>query len=206
MQVPLNISYRDVPKTDALDALVQEKVGKLERVCDHISSCHVAIEKTHKHPKRGSPYRVRVDLTVPPGHEIAATENPHEGTQYEPVDTAIRRAFDAARRQLVELNERQHNQVKSHPNQQMAAVVSQLFPDEGYGFLKTFEGQEIYFHRNSVLHNDFARLDLGTGVQFFAEAGEQGLYATTVQIVNKPGESLSQVDEPEIKQPIGWYQ
>ena len=204
MQIPLEISYRDVPKTDALEALVREKVGKLEQVCDHISSCRVAIEQTHKHPNSGSPYRVRIDMTVPPGHELAVVENPGEGNQYQPVETVIRHAFESARRQLIELSERQQNKVKSHPTQEMTAIVTKLFPEQGYGFLKTVEGQDVYFHRNSVLHDDFDRIQIGTGVHFFAEEGEQGLQASTVQIVNKPGERISKVDDLEIEQPLGW--
>lgn len=204
MQVPLEISYRGVEKTEALDALVNEKVAKLERVCNYINSCRIAIEKIHDRPSSGSPYRVRIDLTVPPGHELAAVKNPGEGDQYDPLESVIRSAFDAARRQLTELTQRQRDQVKTHLEQEMTAIVIKLFPEQGYGFIKTLEGQEIYFHQNSVLHDDFERLEIGTGVRFFAEEGEKGLQASTVQIVNKPGKSISQVDELEIEQPLGW--
>ena len=204
MQVPLEVSYRNVEKTDALEALVQEKVDKLEEVCDHISSCRIAIEKAHDHPSSGSPYRVRIDLTVPPRHELAVTKSPDEGTQYEPLEAVIRDAFEAARRQLAELNERQHQKVKSHPTQEMTGIVTKLSADEGYGFIKSLEGQEIYFNRNSVLSNDFDRLEIGTGVQFFAQEGDEGLRASTVGIVNKPGASASKVSEEEIEPPLGW--
>jgi cold shock CspA family protein len=204
MQIPLEVSYRDVEKTDALEALVREKVGKLEQVCDHISSCRIAIEKAHKRPESGSPFRVRIDMTVPPGHEIAAIENPDEGNQYAPVETVIRNAFESARRQLIELNERQRGEVKEHPEQAMTGIVTQLFPEQGYGFIKTIAGREIYFHKNSVLHGDFDRLEIGTGVRYFAQEGDKGPQASTVQIVNKPGEGISKVDELEIEQPLEW--
>lgn len=47
MKVPPEITYRNVDKTNALDALVKEKIAKLEQVCDYISSCHIVIEKIH---------------------------------------------------------------------------------------------------------------------------------------------------------------
>ncbi|MEB3213017.1 MAG: HPF/RaiA family ribosome-associated protein, partial [Leptolyngbyaceae bacterium] len=153
MQIPPEISYHHVTKTEALEALVLEKVGKLEEVCDHISSCRIVIEKTHENPSSGSPYRVRIDLRVPPNHELAVDKNPGEGTQYTPLETVIRDAFSGARRQLVELNDRQHRHVKHHEDQMMGAIVTQLFPEEDYGFLKTLDEQDVYFHRNSVLHN-----------------------------------------------------
>lgn len=76
MQVPLEIVYRGVNKTDALETLIREKVDKLEQICDHIISCHVAVEQAHEHPSAGSPYRIRINLSVPPGHELAADKSP----------------------------------------------------------------------------------------------------------------------------------
>ncbi|MEL6461524.1 MAG: HPF/RaiA family ribosome-associated protein [Cyanobacteria bacterium J06621_15] len=107
MNVQPEITYRGVEKTEAIDSLVKSKIVKLEKFCDHINSCRVAIEKAHDHPSSGSPYRVRLDVTVPPSHELAVDRSPDTGTQYEPVDAVIRHAFDSMERQLKELNERQ---------------------------------------------------------------------------------------------------
>lgn len=204
MQLPLEISYRDIEKTEALEALVREKVGKLEDVCDHINSCRIAVEKPHDRPSSGSPYRVRIDLRVPPNHELAVDKSPGEGTQYTPLETVIRDAFDAARRQLIELGDRQRGETKQHEEQSMGAIVTKLFPEEGYGFIKTLDEREIYFHRNSVVNDDFDRLTLGTGVRLMIDQGDQGPQATTVQIVNKPGARASKVEEEEIPPPLGW--
>lgn len=206
MQIPLDITYRNVEKTDALESLIRSKAAKLDEVCDHIMGCHIAVEKPHENPSSGSPYRVRIDLTVPPGHEIAVDKSPGEGVQYEPLESVVRDAFDAARRQLIELSARQRNEVKEHPVQTMGAIVTKLFPEESYGFLKALEGQEYYFHRNSVLHDDFDRLEVGTGVRFFPSQGDKGPQASTVQIVNKPGARVDQAEEKEIKPPVGWQE
>lgn len=205
MKVPPQISYRNVPKTEAIDSLVREKIEKLEKFCNYMSSCRVAVEKPHEHPSHGSPYRVRIDITVPPGHEIASVSNPGEGTQYDPLETVIRDAFEAARRQLVELVERQRDEIKEHPQQEMGAVVTKLFKEDGYGFIRTVDtGREIYFHKNSVINHDFDRIELGTGVHFSEEQGQMGPQATTVHIVNKPGVREAQMEEDEIEAPMGW--
>jgi len=191
MKVPPEITYRGVEKTEDIESLVNKSIAKLERYCDHISSCRVAIEKMHDHPSKGSPFRVRLDITVPPGHELAVNKSPNESIQYKPLVRVIRDAFEAARRQLIELNKKQKGQVKKHPDQEMAAIITRLLPKEGYGFLKTVDSnQTIYFHRNSVLHNDFDRLEVGTGVRYTATLGEKGLQATTVKIVDKPGKRM----------------
>lgn len=206
MQIPLDITYRDVDKTPALEELIRSKVAKLEDVCDHIMGCHIAVERAHTHPSHGSPYRVRLDLTVPPGHEIAVAKNPGEGVQYDALETVIRDVFDAARRQLKELTEKQQNHTKSHPEQAVGGIVSKLFPSEGYGFLKTLDGQEVYFHSNSVLHDDFDRLTVGSGVQYFLSEGIDGPQASTVRLIDKSG-----IRPPEdrsgstpIEAPQGW--
>lgn len=205
MKVPVEITYRNVDKTDAVDNLVREKIAKLEQFCDRISSCRVAIEKAHDNPSSGSPYRVRFDITVPPSHEIAVVRNPGEGNQFDALDTVIRSAYEAARRQIVKLADLQNNKVKNHPQNETGAIVSKLFAEDGYGFIRTLEsGREIYFHRNSVLNNKFDDLKEGTGVQFAEEQGVMGPQASSVQVVNKPGSSAPKSQDSDVERPVGW--
>ncbi|WP_414566714.1 MULTISPECIES: HPF/RaiA family ribosome-associated protein [unclassified Anabaena] len=207
MKISPEITYRNVEKTNAIDSLIQEKIAKLELVCNYINSCHIAIEKTHDRPRSGSPYRVRIDMTVPPGHEIVAESNPGESNQYDPLDAVIRDAFNAARQQLIKLSERQqesHRAQNQEVEQETTALVTKLFHDRGYGFLKTLDGREIYFHRNSVLHDDFERLGIGTGVHFSLEMGEEGPQASTVKIVDKPGVRAGKSNQTLIEPPLDW--
>lgn len=114
MQVPLEITFRGLDKVNEtkLEQVIREKVLKLEKVCDHIISCRVAVEQNHKHHNTGNPYRIRIDLNVPPGHEIVVNK------EYQFDDATLygdlRDAFEAARRSLRRLIERQRNDVKSH--------------------------------------------------------------------------------------------
>jgi cold shock CspA family protein len=62
------------------------------------------------------------------------------------------------------------------------ALVSKLLPEEGFGFLATPDGREIYFHQRSVLHGGFRRLKVGSEVTFVEEQGERGAQASTVRI------------------------
>lgn len=207
MKVGLEITYRDVEKTAAIESLVQEKIAKLERLCDYINSCHIAIEKVHDRPKSGSPYRVRIDLTMPPSHELVADSNPAENNQYVELDTVIRDAFSKMERQLKQQTSLQREAEKSQDHtaaDDTTAIVVRVFRDQGYGFIKTLNGEEIYFHRNSVIHDGFDRIEVGTGVRFEAVEGEQGPQASTVQIVDKPGVRAGAAEEPLIEPPLGW--
>jgi len=67
--------------------------------------------------------------------------------------------------------------------------VVRLFSEPGYGFLESADdGHEVYFHANSVLHGDFDRIAIGTQVRYVEELGEEGPQASTVAIIDKPGE------------------
>ncbi|MGB3572563.1 MAG: HPF/RaiA family ribosome-associated protein [Phormidesmis sp.] len=129
MRVPPEISYRGVNKTDALESLIAEKIDKLEKFYTQISSCHLSVEKVHDHPESGSPYRVRIDITVPEDREIVVDKSPDSGVQYQPLEAIIRDAFDIANRQLKELNEQQHNHKKTHIPGKKEIMLDQLEAD-----------------------------------------------------------------------------
>jgi len=118
MQVPLVLSFRGLDEhinKENLEKLVRERTGKLERYNRHIISCRVAVEQRHKHKHSGNPCRVRIDVTVPPHHEIVVDREPKKGNL--PVTTLIRDAFMAMERQLKQLAQKQRNEVKTHQNE-----------------------------------------------------------------------------------------
>jgi len=114
MQVPLQVSFKSIPNTAAIEGLIYEKASKLERVCDHLSSCRVAVERPLKHPEDGNPYRVRIDMTVPPGHEVVVKNEPGGSKTKAPLDVVIRDTFDTASRRLKKLVALQQGRVKTH--------------------------------------------------------------------------------------------
>jgi len=183
MQMPMQISFRDMEPSAAVETKIRERAAKLDRYYDRIMSCRVVVEAPHRRHHQGKLYHVRVDLTVPQG-ELVVSREPVDRHAHEDVYVAIRDAFDAAQRRLADYARRQRGDIKIHEE---AAVsrVSKLFPDEGYGFIETPEGHEIYFHRNSVLNGSFARLEVGDEVQFVEEQGEKGPQASTVRFVGK---------------------
>lgn len=204
MQVPLNMTFRSVRKSPDIEALIRKQTRKLERVCPHLTSCRIAVEKPQAHQKSGNPFRVRVDVTVPPSHELVTVRNAGEGDLHEELSTVVRRAFDAMQRQLKKLVDKQRGDVKLHPAQELAGVVLRIFRDQGYGFIKSLEGREIYFHKDSLPAGEFDRLEIGTGVQWNEEEGEKGPQASFVKIVDKPGSRISHPNQESVEPPLGW--
>jgi cold shock CspA family protein len=97
---------------------------------------------------------------------------------------AIRDAFSAAGRRLQDHARRRRGSVKVHDSKPPARVTK-LFADDGFGFLETPDGREIYFHRNSVLEPGFDRIEIGTEVHYAEEPGEKGPQASTVKFAGK---------------------
>ena len=63
--------------------------------------------------------------------------------------------------------------------------ISKLSPYQDYGLIETLDGREIYFHRNSVVDEDFDKLTEGDNVRFSEEMGEKGPQGSTVHLVGK---------------------
>lgn len=175
MIIPLQITGRDVELTEAIEESIRQKAKKLELFYDQIMRCKVVVEAPHRRRRKGVLYNVRIDIKVPDEELVIKKE------LNEDLYVAIRDAFDSARRKLQDYSNQRRGEVK-YRGQPPRAWVSKLFPDKGYGFLSTWDGQEIYFHRNSVLGDKFANLEIGTQVRYVADLGEKGLQATTVRV------------------------
>src|SRR5437868_4543274 len=110
MQLPVNITYRGVAKSDDIDQLIMEKASRLEKFCDHINRCDVAIEQPNHAHQKGNPFRVRIDVTVPPGHELVAEEKQVDNGTHDPLAKVVHDAFKTMERQLRHLVERQRRE------------------------------------------------------------------------------------------------
>jgi len=175
MQVPLQITVRDVPHSRTLDASIREKMAKLEEFDPRITSCRVTVAESNKHHHQGRQFSVHIDLRVP-GREIAVTREHHED-----VFVAVRDAFDAAKRQLEDVVREKRSDVKVHEIPQHGKIA-RLSIDEGIGFIETADGRELYFSRENVVHPPFEHLELGMPVQFVEELAAEGPQAKRVSV------------------------
>jgi len=95
MKLALQVVFRDIPKSDAVEVAVRKHAAKLDEFCDHLMSCRVTVEESAKHKHQGKLYSVHIDAKLP-GKQISSTRH-HEN---EDVYVAIRDAFDAVKRRL----------------------------------------------------------------------------------------------------------
>ena len=176
MRIPLQVTFRNMPHSDAIEAKINEKSAKLDRFYDRIMGCRVVVEEAQRRHHQGNLYSVRVDITVP-GKELAISRQENEDAY-----VAVRDAFDTAARLLDEHDRQQRGVVKSHAEAPVGRIV-RIFPESDFGFIKTPDDREIYFHRNSVLDDvNFKDLKFGTEVTFVEEQGTEGPQAARVAL------------------------
>ncbi len=113
MQVPLQITFRDFPPSEAMPlcvavsfraassaiaARVRQQAEKLNRFSNRISKCQVVLEVPHQHHRHGNIYRVRINLTLP-GEELVIDRS-SQNQSHKNLYIAMRDAFNAAQRKL----------------------------------------------------------------------------------------------------------
>ena len=184
MQLPVDITFKEIPPSDAVTARINEWVDKLERIYDRIVRCEVVVETPHRHHRNGRHYHVRARLTLPRG-ELVASHDPGPEGAHEDVYVALRDTFTALRRQLEEHVRKLRRDVKVPVSMSHARVVF-IDVERAWGRLEADDRRQIYFHRNSVL-GGIDGLQVGDEVRFAEEQGDQGPQASTVEPIGANG-------------------
>lgn len=183
MKLPLQIVFRNMDPSDAIEANVRERAEKLEHFSKDIMSCRVVVEAHHKHHHKGNLYHVRVDVKVP-GRELVVSREPGKHQAHEDVYVAIRDSFNAMGRQLEDHMRRIRGKVKTHEVTPHGSIIEIVSEDDS-GVIQSSDGREIYFHRNSVVDGNFDHLKVGDKVHFTEIMDESGPKATTVYVEGK---------------------
>ena len=114
MELPLQITFRNMDPSAAVEERVRERVQRLEQFYDRIIGCRVVIEKPHRHHHQGKVVHVRIDVTLPKGGELIVNREPEENHAHEDAFVAVRDAFDAMQRQVQEYARKHRGEVKTH--------------------------------------------------------------------------------------------
>lgn len=183
MQTPVEISFRNMDRSEYVEADIRKHVVALEEYFDRITRCRVVVEAPHRHHHHGNLYQVRIQLGLPQ-RELVVDRAPEEKHAHEDVYVAVHDAFKAIRRQLEDYVRELRGDTKAHAVPPHGRIVH-LFPEDRYGLIQTPDEREIYFHANSVVEADFDHLQIGAEVRFTEEQGDKGPQASSVAIVGK---------------------
>jgi cold shock CspA family protein/ribosome-associated translation inhibitor RaiA len=186
MQTPVEIDFQGMDARLDIHAAITKHVAELEQRFGRVTACRVVLKGPGGHHRKGGLYEVNIRLALPDGREVNVDRTAQADERHSDLTFAINDAFKRARRQLQDHVRELQGQVKHHEGSPIGTVV-RLDPSGEFGFLESSDGQEIYFHRNSVLDDAFSRLTVGTRVTFAEEVGEKGPQASTVTLLGKHG-------------------
>jgi ribosomal subunit interface protein len=113
MQVPLQITFRNMPVSPAVETKIRERADALARFFPNIVACKVVVESTARGHHKGKLYYLLIDVTVP-GKAIVAKRHPAAKHAHEDIHVAVRNAFDETRRQIEDYADKLKGLVKSH--------------------------------------------------------------------------------------------
>lgn len=183
MQLPLQITFRNMEASEAVEDNIRKWVAKLEKVSAELISCRVVVEAPLPRKQKGGHFHTRIDLALP-GREIVVNREPPAHHSYVDVYVSLRDAFENARRLLSEEVRRRQGELKVHAVQPHGKIAA-IYPDQDYGSIETPDGREITFHRNSILNADFDTLKAGDEVRFEEQVGVEELRASSVRLIGK---------------------
>lgn len=186
MQTAPEIEFQGMTATPAVENAIATHVAQLEQRWGRITACRVVLKAPGQHHRTGGLYEVHIRLALPDGREVNVERTPTNDERHADLTFAISDAFRHARRQLQDQARRIEGQIKHHEGRPVGTVVS-LDPFGEFGFIETADGEELYFHRNSVLGDAFKQLQIGSHVSYAEEQGDKGPQASTVSLLAKHG-------------------
>jgi cold shock CspA family protein/ribosome-associated translation inhibitor RaiA len=154
-------------------AEIETRLERLAEGHDDLIDLRITGRKT-RHHRHGS-QEVRITCQARGREIVAARTRPDLGL-------ALHEALDVFEREVHRLREKRRDLSRAQPPRPPdLGIVDRIFRDEGFGFILTDAGEQVYFHRNAVKEGlDFDRLAEADRVALNVEPGRQGPQATTV--------------------------
>jgi ribosomal subunit interface protein len=184
MEQPLELMFHNVEPSEFVERNIRERVDKLERLYQRITSCHIHVEAPHKRHQKGNQYVVRLEVRVP-GTELVVNNAPGDVNAHEDIYVAIRDAFNAMERQLKKHKAKLGGDVKPGSGD-LQGQIKEIDHERAFGQIIATDGRLIYFHANSVIDGSFAALKMGDPVELVVQSDEStiGPQASTVRPIS----------------------
>lgn len=182
MNSPLQITFRHMEPSPALEERIRKLMLRLEKFSPRILHCQVVVEAPHQHSRQGTLFELRIEITVPED-KIVITRAHSLSHSHENPYVALRDLYRAARRKLGEYERKRRQEVKTHV-EPMQGRICEIDPRRSFGRIETEDGRLFYFHRNSFVGDRFEDLAAGLRVRFTEEAGDLGPKASAVRVIS----------------------
>jgi ribosome-associated translation inhibitor RaiA len=108
MTAALEIAFHNLQPSPSLEEEIRSRFDKLERLFNRITTARVAVEAPHRQHQSGNRFEVHIRMYVP-GEELVIKREPAADARL-----AVRDAFDAAERRLLDYKKVLQGHVKHH--------------------------------------------------------------------------------------------
>jgi cold shock CspA family protein/ribosome-associated translation inhibitor RaiA len=153
--------------------LAEERIRELARDRTDLIDVRISAKPTGHHVHGGHEVRITCEAR---GKEIVAARTRAD------TSVALNETLDVFEREIWRLRHRRRQEREERPAPPAElGVIDRVLADEGYGFILTDGGEQVYFHRNAV-HGGlaFEQLEEGQRVGLNVEGGIDGPQATVV--------------------------
>ncbi len=184
MDIPAEIAFKQIDKSDAMEALIRERIARLERSHRHIVSCRVVVENPHRASESAKPpLAIAVEVSVAGGKMVVAKDEQARHDAKGDLTAFVNRAFKQVERQLDDHDSIRRGDVKAHAGEGTLGRVARLFPEQNYGFVEVSGSPDLYFTRNAVVGGDYEDLEIGAAVRVTVATteGPMGPQASSVR-------------------------
>ncbi|HXF54291.1 MAG TPA: HPF/RaiA family ribosome-associated protein [Hyphomicrobiaceae bacterium] len=188
MQRPLQIVFKGMQSSPALESLIRERVAHLERLYPRITGCRVVVEVPHRSPETAKvPIAVSVEADIPGRKPIVGRAKEDRREVKNDHTAALNNAFEAVERQLEKIADIRSDESRMHEDAGQSGMVVRLFPEQGYGFIELDGSPELYFTRNAVVGDRFDELEVGMMVYVTRATleGPMGPQASSVRLLDR---------------------
>lgn len=188
MQRPLQITFKGMETSAGLEALIRDRVERLDALHPRLTGCRVVVEVPHRGSESAKvPIAVSVEADIPGRGPVVGKDEADRREAKQDHTAALNNAFEAVERQLEKLVDIQNDEVKPHEDAGQSGMVVHLFPEQNYGFIEIDNSPELYFTRNAVVGGDFDELQVGMMVQVTraTDEGPMGPQASSVRLLDR---------------------
>ena len=192
MERALQIAFKNMDSSEFVEALIRDRVERLQRFHSNITGARVVVEVPHRSPEGAKPpVGIRVEIEVPGHNTIIAKGEQDRREMKGDASAIINRVFEAAERQLEQIAAIRNGEVKHHGSTGDTGVVVRIFPDQNYGFVEVKDLPDLYFTRDVVAADGFDTIKVGTVVHVTRASAEgpMGPQASSIKLLGA-GRSL----------------
>lgn len=172
--LPLQITFRNMESSAAVEDRIRERVQRLERFNNRIIEVRVVVENPHKSSGSGkNPLGIAVEVEVP-GRKLVSRSAEEVREAKGDVLLVVNEVFATMERQLDDEMDVRRGRVKEvRASAPTVGTIVRLFPDQSYGFVQISGGPDLYFTRNAVAGDAYDKLKVGDLVSY-TEAPDEG--------------------------------